>query len=69
VADALELISDEVKVEVLDVFQSSLGILNDVLKKAYLGLTRFAPKRLERDLFDAGQFQGSLESNCWPSAI
>ena len=43
VADALELISDEVKVEVLDVFQSSLGLVNDVLKKAYLGLTRFAP--------------------------
>ncbi|MGA2175762.1 MAG: PHP domain-containing protein [Verrucomicrobiota bacterium] len=43
VADALELISDEVKVEVLDVFQSSLGLLNDVLKKAYLGLTRYAP--------------------------
>jgi processive 1,2-diacylglycerol beta-glucosyltransferase len=43
VADALDLISDEVKVEVLDVFQSSLGVLNDVLKKAYLGLIRFAP--------------------------
>ena len=41
VADALELISDEVKVEVLDVFQSGLGLLNDVLKKAYLGLTRY----------------------------
>jgi hypothetical protein len=45
VADALEMISDEVKVEVLDVFQNSLGLLNDVLKKTYLGLTRFAHRR------------------------
>jgi processive 1,2-diacylglycerol beta-glucosyltransferase len=43
VADALELISDEVKVEVLDVFQSSLGLLNDVVQKASQGLARFAP--------------------------
>ncbi len=43
VADALELISDEVKVEVLDVFQSSLGLLNDVVQKAYQGLARLAP--------------------------
>jgi UDP-N-acetylglucosamine:LPS N-acetylglucosamine transferase/predicted metal-dependent phosphoesterase TrpH len=43
VADALELISDDVKVETLDLFQSSLGLLNDVLKKAYLGLARYAP--------------------------
>ena len=46
VAEALDLISDEVKVEVLDVFQSSLGLLNDVLKKAYLGLTRFTSVQL-----------------------
>ena len=43
VANALELLSDEVKVEVLDLFQSSLGVVNDVLKKAYLGLARYAP--------------------------
>ena len=30
VADALEFVSDDVKVEVLDVFQSSLGIVNDI---------------------------------------
>jgi processive 1,2-diacylglycerol beta-glucosyltransferase len=74
VADALELISDEVKVEVLDVFQSSLGLLNDVLKKAYLGLTRFAPsiwngiysmmdnaKALESNLLAFGNLKSALE--------
>jgi processive 1,2-diacylglycerol beta-glucosyltransferase len=74
VADALELISDEVKVEVLDVFQSSLGLLNDVLKKAYLGLTRFAPgvwngiysmldnaKGLESNLLAFGNLKSALE--------
>ncbi|MGD1086466.1 MAG: glycosyltransferase [Verrucomicrobiota bacterium] len=43
VADAIELISDEVKVEVLDVFQSSMGVVNDILRKTYLGLARYAP--------------------------
>jgi UDP-N-acetylglucosamine:LPS N-acetylglucosamine transferase/predicted metal-dependent phosphoesterase TrpH len=43
VADAIELVSDDVKVEVLDVFQSSLGVVNDILRKTYLGLTRYAP--------------------------
>jgi processive 1,2-diacylglycerol beta-glucosyltransferase len=74
VADALELISDEVKVEVLDVFHSSLGLLNDVLKKAYLGLTRFAPsvwngiysmldnsKGLESNLLAFGNLKKALE--------
>jgi processive 1,2-diacylglycerol beta-glucosyltransferase len=73
VADALELISDEVKVEVLDVFQSSLGLLNDVLKKAYLGLTRYAPgvwsgiysmldssTKLESNLLAFGNLKDSL---------
>ena len=43
VAEALELTSDEVKVEVVDVFQRSLGIVNDILKKSYSGLARYAP--------------------------
>jgi UDP-N-acetylglucosamine:LPS N-acetylglucosamine transferase/predicted metal-dependent phosphoesterase TrpH len=43
VAAALEGISDDVKVEVLDVFQDCLGIVNDILKKTYLGLARYAP--------------------------
>jgi UDP-N-acetylglucosamine:LPS N-acetylglucosamine transferase len=75
VADALEMISDDVKVEVLDVFQSSLGLLNDVLKKAYLGLTRYAPgvwsgiysmldssKRLESNLLAFGNLKTALQS-------
>jgi UDP-N-acetylglucosamine:LPS N-acetylglucosamine transferase len=43
IADALELTSSEVKVETLDLFQSHLGLLNNVLKKTYLGLARYAP--------------------------
>jgi UDP-N-acetylglucosamine:LPS N-acetylglucosamine transferase/predicted metal-dependent phosphoesterase TrpH len=74
VADALELISDEVKVEVLDVFQSGLGLLNDVLKKAYVGLTRYAPgvwngiysmmdssNKLESNLLAFGNLKTALE--------
>jgi UDP-N-acetylglucosamine:LPS N-acetylglucosamine transferase len=74
VADAVEMISDEAKVEVLDVFQSSLGLLNDVLKKAYLGLTRFAPgvwsgiysmldssKKLESNLLAFGNLKDALQ--------
>jgi processive 1,2-diacylglycerol beta-glucosyltransferase len=62
VADALDLISDEVKVEVLDVFQSSLGLLNDVLKKAYLGLTRFAPS-VWNGIYSMLDSSRGLESN------
>lgn len=43
VAAALESISDDVKVEVLDVFQNCMGVMNDILKKTYLGLARYAP--------------------------
>lgn len=43
VAEALELISDEVQVEVVDLFQRSLGVVNDILKKSYAGLARYAP--------------------------
>lgn len=43
VADALEIVSNEVKVETLDLFQSSLGLVNDVLRKTCLGLARYAP--------------------------
>ncbi len=42
-SDALELLSNEAKVEVLDLFQSSYGSLNTVARKAYSGLVRFAP--------------------------
>ena len=73
VADALELLSDDVKVEVLDVFQSSLGIVNDILKKTYLGLARYAPgvwngiysvldnsKSLEQKLLSFGKLKSAL---------
>jgi UDP-N-acetylglucosamine:LPS N-acetylglucosamine transferase/predicted metal-dependent phosphoesterase TrpH len=73
VADALELLSDDVKVEVLDVFQSSLGIVNDILKKTYLGLARYAPgvwngfysmldnsKTLEQKLLSFGKLKSAL---------
>ena len=42
-SDALESLSPEVKVEVLDVFGTSYGKLNTMARKAYDGLVRFAP--------------------------
>jgi UDP-N-acetylglucosamine:LPS N-acetylglucosamine transferase len=42
--DALELASDEVKVEVLDLFESSYGSFNTLAKNAYLGVVQYAPK-------------------------
>jgi len=69
VADALELVSDEVKVETLDLFQSSLGLLNDVLKKTYLGLARYAPavwsgiySMLDKPGFDRVMAPGNLKT-------
>jgi len=44
VRDALEFISDEVKVEVLDLFESSYGSFNTLAKSAYLNLVQYAPK-------------------------
>ncbi|MBC8003697.1 MAG: UDP-N-acetylglucosamine--LPS N-acetylglucosamine transferase [Opitutaceae bacterium] len=41
--DALERISDEAKVEILDLFESSYGPINTVVKEAYLGLVKYAP--------------------------
>jgi len=73
IGDALELISDDVKVEVLDVFQSSLGVVNDILKKTYLGLARYAPgvwsgiysmldnsKSIENKLLSFGKLKSAL---------
>jgi UDP-N-acetylglucosamine:LPS N-acetylglucosamine transferase len=42
--DALEFISDEVKVEVLDLFESSYGSFNTLAKSAYLNMVQYAPK-------------------------
>jgi len=41
--DALELISSDVQVEVLDLFESSYGRLNSLVKSAHLGVVRHAP--------------------------
>src|SRR5215470_15142573 len=41
--EAIELLSDNAKVEVLDPFESTYGTLNQVLKHAYHGLVRYAP--------------------------
>ncbi len=41
--DALELVSDDVKVEVLDLFESSYGSFNTLAKKTYLGMVQYAP--------------------------
>lgn len=43
ICDALESLSADVKVEVLDLFQSSYGSFNTLARKAYTGLVRFAP--------------------------
>jgi len=42
--DALELVSDEVKVEVLDLFESSYGSINAFVRNAYLNVVQYAPK-------------------------
>jgi len=41
--EAIELISDEATVEVLDLFESTYGTLNSILKHTYQGLVRYAP--------------------------
>jgi UDP-N-acetylglucosamine:LPS N-acetylglucosamine transferase/histidinol phosphatase-like PHP family hydrolase len=41
--DAIELISKEDKVEVLDLFESTYSTLNALLKQAYQGIVRYAP--------------------------
>ena len=41
--DGIELMTDDAKVEVLDLFESTYGTLNTILKQAYQGLVRYAP--------------------------
>ena len=41
--DALELLADDANVQVMDLFESSYGLLNTLLKKTYQGLVRYAP--------------------------
>jgi UDP-N-acetylglucosamine:LPS N-acetylglucosamine transferase len=42
--DAIELMSEDVKVEVLDLFESSYGAFNTLAKNAYHGIVQYAPK-------------------------
>jgi processive 1,2-diacylglycerol beta-glucosyltransferase len=41
--EAIELTTDAAKVEVLDLFESSYGMLNTLAKRAYLGMVQYAP--------------------------
>jgi UDP-N-acetylglucosamine:LPS N-acetylglucosamine transferase len=41
--DAIELVTDDAKVEVLDLFESTYGAVNTLLKQTYQGLVRYAP--------------------------
>jgi UDP-N-acetylglucosamine:LPS N-acetylglucosamine transferase len=43
IRDAIDLVTDDVKVEVLDLFESTYGALNTLLKQTYQGLVRYAP--------------------------
>ncbi|HEY6169856.1 MAG TPA: PHP domain-containing protein [Verrucomicrobiae bacterium] len=43
IRDALDFVSDDVQVEVLDLFESTYGALNTLMKKSYLGLVQYAP--------------------------
>src|SRR5262245_15193282 len=44
IRDALELVSEEVAVEVLDLFTSTYGVISTLLKKAHLQVVQRAPK-------------------------
>lgn len=41
--EGIEILSDDAKVEVLDLFESTYGALNGLLKQTYRGLVRYAP--------------------------
>lgn len=43
VREAIELATDDAKVEVVDLFESTYGALNTLLKQTYQGLVRYAP--------------------------
>lgn len=43
IRDALEIISEDVRVEVLDLFESSYGAWNTFARKCYLGMAQHAP--------------------------
>src|SRR5262245_39654052 len=41
--EGFELLTDDAKVEVLDLFESTYGALNNLLKQTYRRLVRYAP--------------------------
>jgi UDP-N-acetylglucosamine:LPS N-acetylglucosamine transferase len=43
IAHALETLSEDVKVAVLDLFESTYGALNTLMRRAYQGVVRYAP--------------------------
>ena len=75
VAEALERVSDDVQVEVVDPLQESYGTLNNLARKTYEGMVRFAPSLWggifslvnkssagERNLFGLGRLKVQLGS-------
>jgi processive 1,2-diacylglycerol beta-glucosyltransferase len=58
--DALELASDEVKVEVLDLLEISYGRLNTLVKSTYFKVVDYAP-------FVWSGIYGWLDSSMWPN--
>ena len=73
--DAIELITDDAKVEVLDLFESTYGTLNTLLKQTYQGLVRYAPERVVGRVFHVRQSRavpppnghdGQARASRWP---
>jgi hypothetical protein len=42
--DAIELLDEEARTEVLDLFADSYGVFNTFARKTYLGVVQYAPK-------------------------
>jgi len=58
--EALELLSEDVKVEVLDLFESTYGAVNTIAKSAYLNAAQYTPRILGgiSSLLDNSRFFG-----------
>jgi hypothetical protein len=53
--DAIELLDEDARAEVLDLFADSYGAFNTLARKTYLGIVQYAPETLGRHLFAAGK--------------
>src|ERR1051325_497509 len=42
--DAIEMVDEDARVEVLDLFADSYGSFNTFIKRSYLGIVQYAPK-------------------------